>query len=105
MKAWRFYNFGDMRLEDISIPKVRPGWVLAKVLTLQPSITEVQASRGIRIGGIEKVEKVLKERAPLQLFGHEFCVGVSVSYGDTQIDEQAFWDLGDNSAIYFYFCF
>jgi len=81
MKAWRMYNFGDMRLDDVPTPQVRPGWVLVKVRMVQPSYTEVQWSRGISISGIKQVGKLIKEKAPLQLFGHEFC-GEVVEVGE-----------------------
>ena len=73
MKAWRMYDFGDIRLDDVPTPEVRPGWVLVKVRMVQPSYTEVQWSRGIPISGINKIEQLIKEKAPVQMFGHEFC--------------------------------
>ena len=33
MKAWRFYGFSDMRMDDVPKPEIRPGHVIAKVLT------------------------------------------------------------------------
>ena len=44
MKAWRFYAFGDMRLDELPMPVVRPGHVLAQILCIQPSVTEAQPS-------------------------------------------------------------
>ena len=43
MKAWRVYGLGDMRLDEIPHPTVRPGWVVVKTRMVQPSITECQA--------------------------------------------------------------
>ncbi len=76
MKAWRFYNFNDMRLDEVPIPISRPGHVLAKVLCVQPSVTEAQLARGIRTLAYERVKKRLETEAPIQLFGHEFCAEV-----------------------------
>src|SRR5918993_3470804 len=76
MKAWRFYGFGDMRLDDVPTPAVRPGHVLAQVLCVQPSVTEAQLAAGIRTLAFERIKKRLETEAPVQLFGHEFCVRV-----------------------------
>ena len=42
MKAWRFYGFNDMRLDDVPEPDCRPGHVLVEPLCVQPSVTEAQ---------------------------------------------------------------
>lgn len=76
MKAWRFYGFGDMRLDDIPPPPARPGHVLVEPLCVQPSVTEAQLAFGIPTLAYERVSKRLREEAPLQLFGHEFCARV-----------------------------
>lgn len=73
MKAWRIYDFGKMGLDDIPIPDIKPGWVLIKVRMVQPSFTEIQWFQGVSIAGIEKIRKAIDEKAPLQMFGHEFC--------------------------------
>ena len=31
MKAWRFYGFGDLRLDEVPLPALRPRHVLAQV--------------------------------------------------------------------------
>jgi threonine dehydrogenase-like Zn-dependent dehydrogenase len=69
MKAWRVYGIGDMRLDDIPIPKIEPGWVLTKIRMVQVSITEVANFRGLS----GNLERLLKEKSPRQMFGHEFC--------------------------------
>jgi threonine dehydrogenase-like Zn-dependent dehydrogenase len=76
MKAWRFYGFGDMRLDEIPDPECPPGHVVAEVLCVQPSVTEAQLAFGIRTLAYEKIKKRLETEAPVQLFGHEFCVRV-----------------------------
>lgn len=76
MKAWRIYGIGDMRLDDVPVPKIKPGWVLVKVRMVQPSVTEVQWSRGISATGVANMKRFLQEKAPLQMFGHEFCGNV-----------------------------
>jgi len=73
MKAWRVYGVGDMRLDEIPLPIVRPGWVLVKTRMVQPSITECQALQGVSHFDLEKL---VKEKGPLQMFGHEFCAEV-----------------------------
>jgi len=42
MKAWRFHAFGDMRLDDVPLPELKPGHVLVEPLCVQPSVTEAQ---------------------------------------------------------------
>ena len=76
MKAWRFYGFGDLRLDDVPVPALKPGHVLAQVLCVQPSVTEAQLAFGIRTLAYERIKKRLETEAPVQLFGHEFCVRI-----------------------------
>jgi len=72
MKAWRVYGVGDMRLDEIPRPTVKPGWVLVKTRMVQPSITECQALQGLSHYDLGK----LLEKGPIQMFGHEFCAEV-----------------------------
>ena len=46
MKAWRFYGFGDMRLDDVPEPICRPRHVVVEPLCVQPSVTEAQLAFG-----------------------------------------------------------
>ena len=36
MKAWRFYGFNDMRLDEVPDPVRREGHVIAEILCVQP---------------------------------------------------------------------
>src|SRR5947209_18603166 len=81
MKAWRFYGFGDMRLDEIPVPELRPRHVLAEILCIQPSVTEAQLAAGIRTLAYDRIKKRLETEAPVQLFGHEFCARI-VETGD-----------------------
>jgi threonine dehydrogenase-like Zn-dependent dehydrogenase len=76
VKAWRFYNFGDLRLDDVPVPKLRPGHVLVQPLVVQPSVTEAQLAFGIPTLAYHRVKKRLETEAPVQLFGHEFCARI-----------------------------
>ncbi|MEO7651923.1 MAG: zinc-binding dehydrogenase [Bryobacteraceae bacterium] len=76
MKAWRFYGFGDMRMDELPVPQVRPRHVLAQILCVQPSVTEAQLAFGIRTLAFEKIKRRLETEAPIQLFGHEYCARV-----------------------------
>jgi threonine dehydrogenase-like Zn-dependent dehydrogenase len=76
MKAWRFYDFGDFRLDDIPVPELRERHVLVEPLCVQPSVTEAQLAFGIPTLAYDRVKRRLKEEAPLQLFGHEFCAKI-----------------------------
>lgn len=76
MKAWRFYGFNDMRLEEVAEPAVRPRHVLAEILCVQPSVTEAQLAYGVRTLAYEEIKRRLETEAPVQLFGHEFCARI-----------------------------
>lgn len=76
MKAWRFYGFGDMRLDEVPVPALRPKHVLAQILCVQPSVTEAQLAFGVRTLAFEKIKKRLETEAPVQLFGHEYCARI-----------------------------
>ena len=76
MKAWRFYGFGDMRLDDVPEPVCRPGHVIAEPLCVQPSVTEAQLAFGIPTLAYKAIKHRLETEAPVQLFGHEFCARV-----------------------------
>jgi threonine dehydrogenase-like Zn-dependent dehydrogenase len=76
MKAWRFYGFNDMRLDEVPEPACGPGQVLVEPLCVQPSVTEAQLARGIPTLAFDRVKRRLETEAPLQLFGHELCARV-----------------------------
>jgi len=76
MKAWRFHGFGDMRLDDVPEPVCPPGHVLVEPLVVQPSVTEAQLAFGIPTLAYDRVKRRLETEAPIQLFGHEFCVRI-----------------------------
>ena len=76
MKAWRFYGFNDMRLDQVPVPEVRPRHVLAEPLCVQPSVTEAQLAQGIPTLAYDRIRRRLETEAPVQLFGHEFCARV-----------------------------
>jgi threonine dehydrogenase-like Zn-dependent dehydrogenase len=81
MKVWRFYGFGDMRLDDIAEPALCPGHVIVEPLCVQPSVTEAQLAQGIPTLAYDRVKYRLETEAPLQLFGHEFCALVVEAHG------------------------
>jgi threonine dehydrogenase-like Zn-dependent dehydrogenase len=76
VKAWRFYGFGDMRLDEVPDLVPRPGHVVAEPLCVQPSVTEAQLAFGIPTLAYESIKRRLETEAPVQLFGHEFCARV-----------------------------
>ena len=86
MKAWRFYGFGDMRLDDVPEPVCQPGHVIVEPLCVQPSVTEAQLAVGIPTLAYESIKRRLETEAPVQLFGHEFCARVlKVGMGVTRV--------------------
>jgi len=76
MKAWRFYGFNDMRLDDIPPPACKPRHVLVEPLCVQPSVTEAQLAKGIPTLAYDRIKRRLETDAPIQLFGHEFCARI-----------------------------
>jgi threonine dehydrogenase-like Zn-dependent dehydrogenase len=76
MKAWRFYGFNDMRLDEVPVPVCSPGHVLVEPLCVQPSVTEAQLAYGIPTLAFDRIKRRLETEAPVQLFGHEFCARI-----------------------------
>jgi len=76
MKAWRFYGFNDLRLDDIPEPACRLGHVVVEPLVVQPSVTEAQLACGIPTLAFDRIKRRLELEAPVQLFGHEFCARI-----------------------------
>jgi threonine dehydrogenase-like Zn-dependent dehydrogenase len=75
IRAWRFYGFGDMRLDELPDPSCGPDDVLLRVRVVQPSVTESILATGGETLGIEIVRAKL-EHPPVALFGHEYCADV-----------------------------
>ena len=76
MRAWRFYGFGDLRLDEVPEPVCRPGHVIVEPLCVQPSVTEAQLAFGVRTLAYEKIKRRIETEAPVQLFGHEFSARI-----------------------------
>ena len=76
MKAWRFYGFNDMRLDDVPEPVASPGHILVEPLCVQPSVTEAQLAYGIPTLAFDRIQRRFETEAPVQLFGHEFCARI-----------------------------
>jgi threonine dehydrogenase-like Zn-dependent dehydrogenase len=81
MKAWRFYGFNDMRLDEVPLPSPKPGHVVAKIICIQPSVTEAQLASGIPTLAFDQIKRRLETEAPVQLFGHEFCAIIEQAAG------------------------
>ena len=76
MKAWRFYDFNDLRLDDVPEPACPAMHVKVEPLYVQPSVTEAQLACGIPTLAYDRIRRRLAEEAPVQLFGHEFCARI-----------------------------
>lgn len=97
MKAWLTYGFNDMRLEEVPFPHAEPGWVVCKVRNLELSVTEVAEYRGLPIPSHENIKRLLKERAPIQLWGHEFSgevVEVGAGVTNVKLGDRVFYHRG-----------
>ena len=66
-----------MRLDEVPEPKPKPGHVIARILCIQPSVTEAQLAHGIRTLAFDQIKRRLETEAPVQLFGHEFCARIA----------------------------
>ena len=86
MKAWRIYDINDIRLEDVLIPEVQPGWLLARVKAFQPSITEIQRFRGIIQRGLADMKETIRTTGPICM-GHELCAVVEDIVDDCNLKE------------------
>jgi threonine dehydrogenase-like Zn-dependent dehydrogenase len=75
MRAWRFYAFNDMRLDELPDPQCGPDDVILGVRVVQPSVTEAILATGRETLGIELVREKLRD-PPVALFGHEYCAEV-----------------------------
>ncbi len=84
MKSWRVYNFKDIRLDDVPIPKPEPGWLLAKVKSFQPSITEIQRFWGVSHRGLADMADKIRSSGPFCM-GHEVCAVVEDIVDDCAI--------------------
>ena len=62
MKAWRFYGFNDMRLDEVPNPVRREEHVIAEILCVQPSVTEAELAYGIPILAYEQIKYRLGPR-------------------------------------------
>jgi threonine dehydrogenase-like Zn-dependent dehydrogenase len=96
MKAWRVYGVGEMTLEEVDQPTVKPGWVLLRVRMVQLSVTEIQMFlKGDSLMGAQrKWEARCRKEGPLQVFGHEFCgevVQMIDASKDLKIGDRVFW--------------
>jgi threonine dehydrogenase-like Zn-dependent dehydrogenase len=69
MKAWRIYGIGDIRLDDVEMPRIKPKWVLVKVKMVQLAVTEVE----LFYGNFGNLRKMLEKQSPRELLGHAFC--------------------------------
>jgi threonine dehydrogenase-like Zn-dependent dehydrogenase len=76
LKAWRFYEFNDMRLDEVPEPIRSPGQVLVEPICVQPSVTEAQLAHDIPTLAYDRIKRRFETEAPIQLFGHEFCARV-----------------------------
>ena len=65
MKAWRFYGFNDMRLDDVPDPALREDHVVVEILCIQPSVTEAQLAHGISTVAYDDVKRKLETEAPV----------------------------------------
>ena len=72
MKAWRFYDVNQYRLEEIPVPQVKDGWALVRTRVFQLSVSEVSRIRGLPTMGYKKIQEDIRKNAPVQRFGHEF---------------------------------
>src|SRR5207245_7362417 len=66
----------DVSLDEVLLPAPKPGHVVAKIVCIQPSVTEAQLACGIPTLAFDQIKRRLETEAPVQLFGHEFCARI-----------------------------
>src|SRR5215204_6963718 len=67
-------------------PNSGPGTCSPRCSCVQPNVTEAQLASGIPTLAFERIKKRLAAEAPVQLFGHEFCVRpLEVGEGVTRV--------------------
>jgi threonine dehydrogenase-like Zn-dependent dehydrogenase len=97
MKAWLAHGFNDIRLEEVPMPHAEPGWVVCKVRSFELSVTEIAEFRGLPVSSHENLKRMLAERAPIQLWGHEFCgevVEVGAGVTNVKLGDRVFYHRG-----------
>lgn len=72
MKAWRLHGYGNLRLDEVPLPKVKPGWALVKVKVVQVAIVEAGHVEGMDHPLNPRMAKMVSEGKPIQI-GHEYC--------------------------------
>jgi len=82
MKAWRVHGVGDMRLDEVPMPELRPGWVLIKVRVVQPSVTEIGMLQEDQF--TSRWYKDIMGEGEFGQLGHEFCGDVVEVKGDVR---------------------
>jgi hypothetical protein len=90
MKAWRFYGFSDMRLDDVPEAVCGPGQVLVEPLCVQPSVTEAQLAQGIptlalTVPALRRINlpgQTLRLRMIVQRIAHEDTDGGGIGVVD-----------------------
>jgi threonine dehydrogenase-like Zn-dependent dehydrogenase len=81
VKAYVARGVNDMRLEEVAYPELRPGWVIAKVRTVEPSVGDVSL-----VGGGD-VQSYYQSIIPV-ILGHEFTAGVvEMGPGVTKVEK------------------
>lgn len=76
MRAWQYHGFGDMRLDTIPYPELKPGWLMVKTRVVQLSITEIVRASGLATGGADYYARALAKGEPVRLGGHEYTAEV-----------------------------
>lgn len=97
MKAWLSYDFNDMRLEDVPMPRAEPGWVVVKVKMLELSVTEVAEFRGLPVPSHENIKSMFQKKKPWQLWGHEFSgevVELGAGVTNVKVGDRVFYHRG-----------
>lgn len=95
MQAWRVHDFGDIRLDEVPEPQIKPGYVKLAIKVVQPSVTEIIRFRGGTSRRVDQFRRILAEQGPSPLFGHEFA-GVVIEVGSGVTEFQ----VGDRVASF-----
>lgn len=76
MKAWFLTGPNQMELRETEEPKIKPGYLIAEMLTVQASVTEANRITLTDEGDPDNLIEYVKTHGKIRVPGHEVCARV-----------------------------